>query len=140
MSCISRRLLACALIAAACPLVALAQVPPGYPATYRATTLLKDYSLVFSRVAFVSKQAKNPNAARLFLDYLLSKRGRTTLSTASELYSIRSDVDGETTMAGLTKEYGASLKPIPIDAALLTYFDQTRRLEFLKQWHQVIKI
>jgi len=102
-------------------------------------TMLKDYSLVFSRVAFISKNAKNPNAARLFLDYLLSKRGQSTLSTASELYSIRADVDGETTLVGLTKENGASLKPIPINAQLLTYFDQGKRIDFLKQWQQAIK-
>jgi len=44
----------------------------------------KDYALVLSSVAFVSKTARNPNAAKLFLDYLLSKRGQTTLATASE--------------------------------------------------------
>jgi iron(III) transport system substrate-binding protein len=97
-------------------------------------TLLKDYTLVLSRVAFISKGAKNPNAARLWLDYLLSKKGQTTLSTASELYSIRSDVEGETTAAGLSKELGASLKPIQIGPGLLTYLDQAKRLEFLKAW------
>jgi iron(III) transport system substrate-binding protein len=96
--------------------------------------LLKDYTLVLSRVAFISKGAKNPNAARLWLDYLLSKKGQTTLSTASELYSIRGDVEGETTAAGLNKELGASLKPIQIGPGLLTYLDQAKRLEFLKQW------
>jgi iron(III) transport system substrate-binding protein len=100
---------------------------------------LKDYTLVFSRVAFISKTAKNPNAAKLWLDYLLSKKGQTTLSTASELYSIRSDVDGETTMAALTRQLGSNLRPIPIDDQLLTYLDQTRRVEFLKQWQQSVK-
>jgi iron(III) transport system substrate-binding protein len=100
---------------------------------------LKDYTLVFSRVAFISKTAKNPNAAKLWLDYLLSKKGQTTLSTASELYSIRADVDGETTMTALKKELGNSLKPIPIDENLLTYLDQTKRVDFLKQWQQNVK-
>jgi len=99
----------------------------------------RDYALVLSRVAFVSKTAKNPNAARLFLDYLLSKRGQATLATGSELPSIRADVEGENTMAGLTKQYGKSLKPIAINAQLATYFDQTKRIDFLKQWQQAIK-
>ena len=99
----------------------------------------RDYALVLSRVAFVSKTARNPNAAKLFLDYLLSKKGQTTLATGSELPSIRADVEGENTMAGLAKQYGKSLKPIAIDARLTTYFDQTRRIEFLKQWQQAIK-
>ena len=99
----------------------------------------KDYALVLSRVAFVSKTAKNPNAARLFLDYLLSKRGQATLANASDLPSIRADVEGENTMAGLTKRYGNSLKPIAINAQLATYFDQAKRVDFLKQWQQAIK-
>lgn len=96
----------------------------------------KDYTLVFSRVAFIPKAAKHPNAAKLWLDYLLSKKGQSTLSTASELYSIRSDVDGATTAAALTKELGPSLKPIPINSELTTYLDQAKRLEFLKTWQQ----
>jgi iron(III) transport system substrate-binding protein len=99
----------------------------------------KDYALVLSRVAFVSKSAKNPNAARLFLDYLLSRRGQTTLSNASELNSIRADVEGEMTMAALTKQYGSSLKPIAIGSQLVAYFDQKKRVDFLKQWQQAIR-
>ncbi|MGN6389495.1 MAG: ABC transporter substrate-binding protein, partial [Burkholderiaceae bacterium] len=34
--------------------------------------LPKDYTLVMSRVMFISKTAKNPNAAKLWLDYILS--------------------------------------------------------------------
>ena len=70
---------------------------------------------------------------------LLSKKGQTTLATASELPSIRADVEGENTMAGLAKQYGSSLRPIAINAQLATYFDQTKRVEFLKQWQQAIK-
>lgn len=96
--------------------------------------LLRDHTLVMSRVAFISKSARSPNAARLWLDYLLSRKGQTTLSTASELYSIRSDVEGEMTARTLQKEMGASLKPIAIDQNLLTYLDQGKRLDFLKTW------
>jgi iron(III) transport system substrate-binding protein len=42
-------------------------------------------------------------------------------------------------MAGLTKQLGDSLKPIPIGTGLLVYLDQSKRLEFLKQWQQAIK-
>ena len=59
----------------------------------------KDYTLVASRVAFISAKAKNPNAAKLFLDYLLSKRAQTIIANQAELYSLRDDVqrrgDGE---------------------------------------------
>nr|WP_216668855.1 ABC transporter substrate-binding protein [Paraburkholderia xenovorans] len=99
----------------------------------------KDYTLVVSRLVTISKKAQNPNAAKLWVDYLLSERGQTLLANQAGLFSIRADVQGETSMAGLTKQLGDSLKPIPIGSGLLVYLDQSKRLEFFKQWQQSIK-
>ncbi len=66
----------------------------------------KDYSLVLSRVMFINKSAKNMNAAKLWLDYVLSKRGQTVIANDAKLYSIRADVTGETTSAELTQLLG----------------------------------
>ena len=99
----------------------------------------KDYTLVMSRVMFASKTAKNPNAAKLWLDDMLSKRGQTLVANQAELGAIRADVEGEMTAAGLAKTLGASVKPIPVSADLLAYLDQTKRLDFLKQWQGAIK-
>jgi iron(III) transport system substrate-binding protein len=96
-----------------------------------------DYTLVMSRVAVIPKAAKHPNAAKCFLDYLLSKRGQELVAKAA-LFSIRDDVEGETTAAKLTKELGGTLKPLPVGPSLLTYLDQSKRLEFLKQWQQAM--
>jgi iron(III) transport system substrate-binding protein len=101
--------------------------------------LPKDYTLVMSRVMFISKTAKNPNAAKLWLDYILSKRGQTIIANQSELGSIRDDVEGEMTVAGYTKQLGANAKPIPVSADLLAYLDQTKRLDFIKQWQAAMK-
>lgn len=96
----------------------------------------KDYTLVMSRVMFIAKAAKDVNAAKLWLDYTLSKRGQTIIANASQLFSIRVDVTGETTAAALTKQYGAALKPLPVNPMLLQYLDQAKRLAFLKQWKE----
>ena len=101
--------------------------------------LPKDYTLVMSRVMFASKGAKNPNAAKLWVDYILSKRGQTLIGNQAELGAIRADVEGEMTQAGFVKTLGSNLKPIPINAELLGFLDQTKRLEFLKQWQAAIK-
>jgi len=101
--------------------------------------LPKDYTLVMSRVMFASKTAKNPNAAKLWLDYILSKRGQTIIGNQAELGAIRADVEGEMTVAGYTKTLGAAAKPIPVSPELLGFLDQTKRLEFLKQWQAAIK-
>ena len=101
--------------------------------------LPKDYTLVMSRVMFASKAAKNPNAAKLWLDYILSKRGQAIIANQSELGSIRADVEGEMTAAGYQKTLGATAKPIPVGPELLVFLDQTKRLDFIKQWQQAIK-
>ena len=101
--------------------------------------LPKDYTLIMSRVMFISKAAKNPNAARLWLDYVLSKRGQTLVANQAELGSIRNDVEGEMTAPGIAKQLGDKAKPIPVNTDLLPFLDQTKRLEFIKQWTAAIK-
>ena len=96
----------------------------------------KDYNLVLSRVIFVNKSAKNLNAAKLWLDYILSKRGQTIIANDAQLFAIRADVTGATTSAELNKQLGAALKPMAVDTGLLEYLDQGKRLAFLKQWKE----
>jgi len=97
--------------------------------------LPKDYTLVLSRVMFIGKQAKNPNAAKLWVDYILSPRGQKLIGSDVELFSIRNDVDAEFTAASLNKQLGANnVKPIPVSAEIVTYLDQKKRLDFLNAW------
>ena len=94
----------------------------------------KDYNLVLSRVIFINKAAKNVNAAKLWVDYILSKRGQTIIANDAQLFAIRGDVTGATTSAELSKQLGSALKPMPVSTELLEYLDQKKRLDFLKQW------
>jgi len=98
----------------------------------------KDYALVLSRVEFISKTAQHPNAAKLWTDYLLSKRGQTGIANDAKLYAVRPDVTGATTSAELVQEMGKGVKPLPVNASLLQYLDQTKRLAFLKQWKEAM--
>jgi iron(III) transport system substrate-binding protein len=101
--------------------------------------LPKDYTMVTSRVAFISKNAKNPNAGKLFLDYILSKRGQDIIANKADLYSLRSDVDGEATIKGVSQLIGDKARPVPIDQTLLENLDQAKRLAFLAKWQQAKK-
>jgi iron(III) transport system substrate-binding protein len=101
--------------------------------------LPKDYTLVLSRVLFIGKQAKNPNAAKLWTDYILSQRGQKLIGGDVELFSIRSDVDAEYTAASLAKQLGANVKPIPVSAEIVTYLDQKKRLDFLADWKATLQ-
>jgi iron(III) transport system substrate-binding protein len=95
-----------------------------------------DYALVLSRVASISKAAKNPNAAKLWLDYMLSKRGQTVIANEAQLFSIRTDVSGEGTAADLQHKHGAALKPIAVDPSILASMEPAKRLAFIKRWKE----
>lgn len=97
-----------------------------------------DYTLGFSRVAFIAKKSKRQNAAKLFLDHLLSKRGQEILAAKSFLYPARTDAEGEATAAALQKQLGDKLKPIPVSAQVLDALDQTKRLDFIGKWQKAL--
>ncbi|CNH03426.1 ABC transporter substrate-binding protein [Yersinia pekkanenii] len=94
----------------------------------------KDYILVLSRVTFISGNAANSNAAKLWVNYVLSEQGQNILANQSDIPSIRKDIDGNNDIDGLTQELGQSLKPIPVDESLLEYMEQAKRLNYIKQW------
>lgn len=99
--------------------------------------LPKDYTLILSRVQFINKGAKNVNAAKLWLDYLLSQRGQTIIANDSKLFAIREDVKGETTSAELIKLIGKDkVKPIPVHPMVLQFLGPAKRMAFLKQWKE----
>ena len=99
---------------------------------------LRDYTLVVSRIAFINRRAAHPHAARLWLDYLLSRRGQTVLAQQSGLFSLRDDVPGDQTAAALKRMLGESLKPIAIGPSLMVYLDPGKRAEFLKEWNRAM--
>ena len=94
----------------------------------------KDYTLVLSRVSFISQQSQNSNAAKLWLDYVLSEQGQSILASQADIPSIRNDIEGKNDIDGLTKILGNALKPIPVDETLLEYLQPKKRLEYIKEW------
>ncbi|WP_377701393.1 ABC transporter substrate-binding protein [Pseudoduganella sp. UC29_71] len=99
--------------------------------------LPKDYTLILSRVMFINKAAKNVNAAKLWLDFMLSHRGQTVIANESKLYAIRADVTGETTSADLIKQIGKdNVKPVPVHPIVLQFLGPAKRMAFLKQWKE----
>lgn len=99
----------------------------------------RDYTVVLSRLAIVTEQAQHPNAARVFLDYLLSKRGQTVVGNDAHLFAIRPDVTGKATIAGLTAEYGNILKPVAIGPELLDAIQPMQRMDFFRKWADALK-
>lgn len=98
----------------------------------------KDYTLVMSRIMLVSKKAAHPNAAKLWVDYLLSKRGQTVIANSARLYAVRDDVAGESTAARLKQTLGASERPIAVGPGLIGYLNNQNYRDFILQWRQAV--
>ena len=100
--------------------------------------LPKDYTLVLSRVAFISRHARHPNAAKVFLDYLLSRRGQEVLGSRIELFAIRDDVAGEFSAASLARQIGAAVRPIPITGEVVRDLAPERRRAVIDEWNAAV--
>ena len=98
----------------------------------------RDYTLVMSRIAFISRYAPHPEAAAVWLDYILSPRGQAMLNQ-SGLLSVRADVEGGGAAAALRTQLGNSFRPIVLSTGLLTYIDQFKRQLFLMHWDAAMK-
>jgi len=98
----------------------------------------EDYTQTFSRPMFVAKGAPHPNAAKLFIDFVLSTDGQKAL-VAGGLPAIRTDIaEGGLDAKALEKMASGNLKPIRINDALLEYMDQKKRAEFFRKWNQTL--
>jgi iron(III) transport system substrate-binding protein len=93
-----------------------------------------DYTLVVTRVVFIARHAHHPNAARLWVDYLLSARGQEMLARQAGLLAVREDLDPQLTAAGLRQQLGGAFRPIALGTGLLAYLDRAKRRDFLARW------
>jgi iron(III) transport system substrate-binding protein len=98
-----------------------------------------DYVLVMSRVAFITKNARRPNAGKLFMDYLLSARAQTIMANQATLFSLRDDVEGPHSAGALAKELGSRLKPIPADMSLVAALAPAKRLPLIRKWQETAR-
>lgn len=102
----------------------------------------RDYTLVLSRVAFIVRDARNPQAARLWLDHMLSERGQALLVEHLGLFSIRTDSStASDTAAGLLRRrLDHAVRPIAIGSGLLAYQDQAKQRDFLRRWRTALHL
>lgn len=99
-----------------------------------AVVLPSDYTLVMSRIAIIPARAPHPGAARLFLDYLLSREGQRHLAERS-MRSVRSDVPAPASL----RSAGIPLRAIRVGPALLVLQDTLTQRHFKRRWQQAIE-
>ncbi|MBQ0833133.1 ABC transporter substrate-binding protein [Marinobacter sp.] len=100
----------------------------------------QDYALVMMRMAFVHRDAPNPAAAKVFMDFLLGIEGQRVLAGDTPLFSVLPEAIGPYTAQRLRDQIGEHLYPIPINASLLAFVDPLRRGLFMKRWDREIDI
>jgi iron(III) transport system substrate-binding protein len=89
-----------------------------------------DYTLVMSRVAFVTATAIHPNTARLFLDFLLSKEGQLNLKSHG-MGPVRTDIAVPQPQSDIDP---IRTQAIRIGPGLLSDLDGLVRAQFLRRW------
>ncbi|MBS0480470.1 MAG: ABC transporter substrate-binding protein [Proteobacteria bacterium] len=95
--------------------------------------LPNDYTLLMSRIAIIPAAAAHPSAAKLFLDFLLSRRGQTHLAQV-DMPSVRSDVANPPAL----RPPGVPLRAIRVGPSLLVSQDALTRRYFLKRWKAAV--
>lgn len=90
----------------------------------------QDYTIVMSRIAFIAREARHPAAAKLFLDFLLSRQGQSLLSQHS-LWPVRTDIRGR-------RLPPAQTRPVRVGPQLLVNLDRLKQQRFLREWNAVL--
>lgn len=98
--------------------------------------LPRDYTQVISRVMIANKNAANPNAAKLWMDYVLSKRGQTVLATKSGLMAVRTDALAGTPAAQLRESLTPIQRPIAMNPTLLDNLSTQKYRAFVVEWRR----
>lgn len=99
----------------------------------------RDYCLVMSRIAVISRDAQDPELAGLFIDFLVSRAGQKLIAGPATLYSLRTDIEGDATAASLRRDAQGPLIPIHLGPGLLVYLDRLKRQNFLDRWRRAIE-
>jgi iron(III) transport system substrate-binding protein len=92
-----------------------------------------DYILTMSRVAFISATAQHPNSAKLFLDFLLSRRGQRDLAKHS-MDTVRQDVPP----SNIPRLDPVRIQAIRVGPSLLVNLDRLVRARFLRHWKETL--
>ncbi|MEC9482660.1 MAG: substrate-binding domain-containing protein, partial [Halomonas sp.] len=93
-----------------------------------------DYALVMQRLAFLSRTAEHPEAARRFFDFLLSEQGQRIISEKTPLGAVHPALQGPGSASALRARLGEALRPIRLGPGLLATLDNLKREALLARW------
>ncbi|MBC2835823.1 ABC transporter substrate-binding protein [Paragemmobacter straminiformis] len=101
--------------------------------------LLKDFTVVVSRVALVPRAAGNAGAGRAFLGFLMGQEGQTLLSERLRLPAVSLRVSGANSAQAMQAALGDQLRPVAVSPGVLVYLDQAKRRRLIRLWHEALQ-
>ncbi|GLS86091.1 iron ABC transporter [Cypionkella aquatica] len=96
--------------------------------------LLRDFTVVVSRVAVVPRAAASPDLGRAFLAFLMSVEGQTLLSEKLRLPAVSLEVSGANSAQAMQAALGDQLRPVAVSPGVLVYLDQAKRRRIYGLW------
>ncbi|MEZ5756355.1 MAG: ABC transporter substrate-binding protein [Paracoccaceae bacterium] len=100
--------------------------------------LLRDYTVVVSRVALVPRAARNPELGEAFLGFLMSREGQEVLARKLRLPAVSLEVADANSARMMQAILGEQLQPVGVSPGLLVYLDQSKRRRLLRRWQAAI--
>lgn len=100
--------------------------------------LLRDFTVVVSRVALVPRAARSPDLGTAFLAFLMSVQGQTLLSEHLRLPAVSLQVSGANSGQAMQAALGDQLRPVAVSPGLLAYLDQAKRQRMVRLWRDVM--
>ncbi len=96
--------------------------------------MLRDFTVVVSRIGLVPRASANPDLGAAFLGFLMGQEGQSLLANHLSLPAIRPDVTAGPSESSLKAELGPQLRPVAVGPGLLAYLDQGKRRRMLAKW------
>ncbi len=100
--------------------------------------LLRDFTVVTSRVGLVPRAAARPDLGTAFLAFLMGREGQTLMADRLRLGAVSLEVSGQNTARAMEAALGNQLRPVPVSPGLLAYLDQSNRARLIARWQAAL--
>jgi iron(III) transport system substrate-binding protein len=100
--------------------------------------LLRDFTVVVSRVGLVPRAAASPDLGAGFLSFLMSRQGQTLLSEKLRLPAVSLEVSGANSAQAMQAALGDQLRPVAVSPGVMVYLDQAKRKRFVRLWRAAL--
>jgi iron(III) transport system substrate-binding protein len=100
--------------------------------------LLRDFTVVTSRVGLVPRAAARPDLGTAFLAFLMGRDGQTLMADRLRLGAVSLEVSGQNTARAMEAALGNQLRPVPVSPGLLAYLDQSNRARLIARWQAAL--